>query len=470
MALAIVLLAVLCRYGCSWSPWPLPSRRFSHAQLPPQPSVVSRSSSLRWLAFPAPSERGGFDRWSAVVEVRDASFTAGRLQLHGLSAADELDARQHLQPYRHYEQGVGYRFDSLADVVSFEPLPLNLSSCSAVQQRTAALLSPYLPGYVSHWMMDTLVSLFAVLRLAHALPASAAEPAVLYVVQRYTSLPELTGAGAAAMGELLPALFDGDVRDFAELQNETAVLCFRRLLWGRGPLLYRLPSLRALEREEAERAVPLRPLPASPHAFAELQSSEPAEARLLSAAPWRDTAVAFSRWVFEHYHHSPSRQRSSQRQCGGNDGGNEDGSGLRVLFIARPPASRGGRFVSNVELLQRAFAAHRPWLSLSLCCDWSRPLSEHLRLFEAADAMVGLHGAGLLNALFMPAGGAVVELAGQHGYGMAWYELISERAGHRYVQLDARPLQQGNERGHVLDAAFAELVVHTVLDVACTPS
>ena len=461
MAVGVAVVA-LTTYLCSPA-WPLGSDTLKPQPLSPS-SSSSSSSSMRWLAFPAPLLHGGFDPWSAVVEIRDASFTRGRLHLHGLSADAEREALEHLQPYRHHEEGIGFRFDDLDSAVAFHTAPLNLSSCTSHQPRTAVLLSPYLPHCHSHWVMDTLVATFAVLHLAHALPGSAPQPPVLYAMQRYTRLP-VWEKGVEGMAELLPAMFDGDVRGFAELQGE-GVVCFERLLWGRGPLLHRLPSLRALEAGERENGewqldhshLPLHQPPTSASAFATLVASHPAQARLLSARPWRDTALAFSRWVSRLHGRPPTPSQS--RSCGQDEGR------LRVLFIVRPRVPRGGRFVSDVELLQAAFAAHASRVSFSLCCDWSRSLREQLSHFEAADVMVGLHGAGLLNALWMPAGGRVVELAGQHGYGIPWYDLISERAGHRYTQLDARPLYRGDELGHVLNAEFVQLIVHTVLDDA----
>lgn len=57
-----------------------------------------------------------------------------------------------------------------------------------------------------------------------------------------------------------------------------------------------------------------------------------------------------------------------------------------------------------------------------------------VRLFRRADAVIGIHGAGLSNALFMQPGGLVVELGWDEQ--QTEYTVLSHVAGHRYVLYD----------------------------------
>ena len=62
------------------------------------------------------------------------------------------------------------------------------------------------------------------------------------------------------------------------------------------------------------------------------------------------------------------------------------------------------------------------------------PLAEQVALFSQAQIVVGTHGAGLANIVFMPEGGSVIETFGRNFMqgGFAW---LSHLSGHAYAHI-----------------------------------
>jgi capsular polysaccharide biosynthesis protein len=67
--------------------------------------------------------------------------------------------------------------------------------------------------------------------------------------------------------------------------------------------------------------------------------------------------------------------------------------------------------------------------------DWT--LSEQISAFSECSTLIGIHGAGLTNCLFMPPGGKVIELKKREpNYGY-WH--LAESVGHQYFYFHGVP-------------------------------
>lgn len=75
-------------------------------------------------------------------------------------------------------------------------------------------------------------------------------------------------------------------------------------------------------------------------------------------------------------------------------------------------------------------------------------LREQIRILSAASVVLGPHGAGLSNVIFMPAGGLVIELRHAGVGNIAFYRL-SEAMGHDYRYMMGEPVADAKDRGNV---------------------
>ena len=60
------------------------------------------------------------------------------------------------------------------------------------------------------------------------------------------------------------------------------------------------------------------------------------------------------------------------------------------------------------------------------------PLLDQIALFASADEILGVHGAGLSNLVWMPTGGKVIEIMSPEYYNSC-YQWLSQRVGHQHV-------------------------------------
>ena len=81
-----------------------------------------------------------------------------------------------------------------------------------------------------------------------------------------------------------------------------------------------------------------------------------------------------------------------------------DHSPSRRLFVHRPDG--GPRSITNLSAVE---ALLKRW-SIELVDPGALPFQQQVALFASADFLIGVHGAGLTNMLFMPPGGTVLEL------------------------------------------------------------
>lgn len=115
----------------------------------------------------------------------------------------------------------------------------------------------------------------------------------------------------------------------------------------------------------------------------------------------------------------------------------------RRLYISRRRAAR--RKVLNEAAVEQVLAGY----GFESVCFEDYSLEEQLRLCAGAEALVGIHGAGLTNMLFLPAGALVVELR-KHDNGQNYFfTSLAAALGHRYELLYC---PAGDERQSVQDA------------------
>jgi Glycosyltransferase 61 len=112
--------------------------------------------------------------------------------------------------------------------------------------------------------------------------------------------------------------------------------------------------------------------------------------------------------------------------------GAETRRGFRRLFISRRDATK--RRVANEDALVTALKA----LRFEVVVPGTLTFTEQVATFASADVIVGPHGAGLANALFMPRGSTMLELH-HANFGRPWYRRLAETLGLRYEALACDP-------------------------------
>ena len=257
--------------------------------------------------------------------------------------------------------------------------------------------------------------------------------------------------------ELLYKLFDGQVSTFNTLESDT-LTCFRRIRWGRGvPLHY------------FARVFPF-PLPATAPVWSSaIDTYTPAAAKRLEKADLGlYTDIELGRWAgimidFHNYvMHLLGRTRRVRDKRDTNTHEPLPGSAVepaaapRILLITRGRPQ--GRFIANRECLIDAFALLS--LTLTPCCDWQAPLASTIAEFQAADIVVGLHGAGFTNLLWMPPGGVVVEIKTHFNPDNNYFHPLSNHMDHGYLVVDGREHHKGDSGLPVQPAVVHRLRCH----------
>jgi capsular polysaccharide biosynthesis protein len=106
--------------------------------------------------------------------------------------------------------------------------------------------------------------------------------------------------------------------------------------------------------------------------------------------------------------------------------------GTRRLLVSRRDAAK--RRVTNEDALLSALKG----LGFELVVPGTLPFSEQVATFSEAQLVVGPHGAGLANALFMPKGSAMLELH-HTGSRRPYYRRLADSVGIRYQALACEP-------------------------------
>jgi hypothetical protein len=261
--------------------------------------------------------------------------------------------------------------------------------------------------------------------------------------------------------------------------------CFRNLRWGRGPL----PLIHAT-------IDPTRPPPTDPEWHSpQLGMEESAAARADSdAAPiasefdeWAGAALLYQRYVMQDLYGLPMRpaavraaQAVEQRQfppaqaewarlrAGPEADGASCGTAhhpplrtIRVLIVSRDNDT--SRAIWNYPLLKSAFRDRYTNLHIESCCTWKhgvhraqRPwrcapsstsstdprlidlhsAAELIAFVHSFDILIGPHGAGLTNGLYLPAGGVIGQLKAAYGEA-ALFANVAKVMWHEHVLSDS---------------------------------
>jgi capsular polysaccharide biosynthesis protein len=129
-------------------------------------------------------------------------------------------------------------------------------------------------------------------------------------------------------------------------------------------------------------------------------------------------------------------------------GGEED---RRLIYISRADAAK--RFLYNEDDLDPVLVAHGiETIQLEGCS-----LADQIELFGKCKLLVGLHGAGLANMLWMPPGGQVLEIRSRNDSHNNCYFTMASALGHHYSYLQADQLVANQ------DTCSAELFLDPVL-------
>ena len=480
----------------------------SRLLIEPFPPPAPTNSGYEWISFPTPLWQGVVEAQGQTQDLTSVSFVHGRLILHGLSAAQRAELSRHMQPYRHFD-GVDMRFDSLDEVLGFEDAALDWRSCDLIEPKYAFLTTVWMPMLQYHMICDHVIRMFAQLRAAQALPAalqasflnsSALTPScprrghspfdlsqpvvapsgpvspfsvshlqdsghsVLYLYERWAAMRASSGL------HLLTSLFSGDVRSFSQLEPVRRA-CFRRVRWGRGPPLhyfarvfpFPLPasSPLLLSAVNASLSASIR----SPAEAAELLKADPELYSTAVLGGWAGLLIDFYHWQL-HAHSLPRRVRAGRHPLSHaplpDRARVRPSSPPRILHMARSPADPHNRYIANTDCLRSALSALSPPYALTDCCDWRLPWSEQLLLFSSADVLLGIHGAGLTNALFMAPGGLVLELMAVHHYDNGFFPPLSQHMHHRHIRIDVRQFHDKGQMGYRLSAEACANVSHTI--------
>ena len=440
---------------------------------------------------------------SQSLDATSVSVVKGRLLFHGLRAEEEADIRRWLRAYIHFNGEM--REDRLEDAVGFSPQPLDWHrDCAGGLQPNFAFFSTPWQSTYYHDITDQVGMQYPMLRSANALPAallasfppsrlqndhprsifphwpppdppiarsdshadylspfsvphlSNASHSTLYLFHRWIRIKDSPGS------RLWFDLFAGDQRSFAELEKD-ARTCFRRIRWGRGALSqyfahpFPFPLWPSAALFTAPEAVD-HPSKAAAMAAADLELYTRIE-----LGKWAGIYIDFQNWVF-HSFGQPRRVRPGRAFDT-----HEPLPGVEVKAEPQPSIvhitrSRDrGRFVSNPDCLSDAAAALQPPLTVVHCCDWSRPLPELARVFQAADIMLGLHGAGLTNIFLMPPGGVLLELGSFYSFDNNFFGPLSDHLDHLFLRTDARPFSRQGADGYTLSKDFCAATISTAL-------
>lgn len=124
------------------------------------------------------------------------------------------------------------------------------------------------------------------------------------------------------------------------------------------------------------------------------------------------------------------------------------GVAKRRVYISRASADR--RKVANEEALKPILDKH----GFEIHQFEHYTFEEQVRLMQETSVLLGLHGAGFTNMLFMPEGGKIIEIRNRKDAQNNCYFTLASELGHDYYYLLAEPDKPQ-------DPHWADVVVHT---------
>lgn len=110
----------------------------------------------------------------------------------------------------------------------------------------------------------------------------------------------------------------------------------------------------------------------------------------------------------------------------------------KVIFVERSCGTNGrtaARCLSSdsaTQLREHFWLRHD--IKVETCCNWKDACSV-VRRFAGADIILGMHGAGLSNALFAPEGFVLVELHGAYGASLDLFRKIAQARMGGYISM-----------------------------------
>mgnify|MGYP002389347369 CR=1 FL=1 len=136
---------------------------------------------------------------------------------------------------------------------------------------------------------------------------------------------------------------------------------------------------------------------------------------------------------------------------------------MNVVVVTR--GQSGVRTLRNENLIVEAFQklGHRA----VLCCDFrAMSIAAQVALSFHADVVLGIHGAGLMNAVFMKKGGMLVELRSHYGFDTGLFLRVADSRQAAYVTMDIRDLAPNAAHQYTIDAPKSAALANSVLSVS----
>jgi capsular polysaccharide biosynthesis protein len=150
-----------------------------------------------------------------------------------------------------------------------------------------------------------------------------------------------------------------------------------------------------------------------------------------------------------------------------------------VLFVKRykkkaadNPRGSGlsyNRVLGDPEALAEGFA--RAGAPLVECCDFGAAggVAKMLEVVSAADVVVSLHGAGLINGIFARAGGVLIELHGSYGADDVIFRRLAQGRQSGYLRARVDESADHHAVGAARAFAVAACAVDLFNDRPCAP-
>ncbi|KAK0642816.1 EGF domain-specific O-linked N-acetylglucosamine transferase [Lasiodiplodia hormozganensis] len=161
----------------------------------------------------------------------------------------------------------------------------------------------------------------------------------------------------------------------------------------------------------------------------------------------------FTRRVLSHYGHGAANTSSSTSLLPPRPKDDTDTTttpDLTLTFIDR----RTSRALVDTEQHLANLRLHFPRVRVQAIDFAALPFAEQIRIIQTTDVLVGVHGAGLTHALFLPEGASVVEIQPRR-LNYKGFRNLAKMRGHRYFSAHAAANDSAPD-WHDLDVSVGE--------------